>query len=80
MSLAEKTCVSCGKVFTLLPNKPGLVNICPQCLAPPAEIEVIGRKPQQKRGKTTNELVADAERRLRRLRKMNDLISGRGDK
>lgn len=75
MPLAEKTCVSCGKLFTLLPNKPGLANTCPQCSAPPARIEVIERKPRQKRRKTTNELAADAERRLRRLKEMNKLIS-----
>lgn len=80
MSFSEKTCVSCGKVFALLPSKPGFANMCPQCSASPAEAEVIGREPRQKRRQTTNELVADAERRLRRLRKMNDLIFGRGGK
>ncbi len=80
MPIPEKTCISCGKLFTLLPNKPGPVNTCPQCSVPPAEIEVIERKPRKTRQKTTNELVADAERKLRRLRKMNELIYGGTDK
>lgn len=76
MPMPEKTCASCGKLFTLLPKKPGLVNICPQCSTPPAVIEVAERKPRQKRQKTVNELVANAERKLRRLEKMNKVIYG----
>ena len=26
-----KTCSECGKVFDLLPGKPGFANICPTC-------------------------------------------------
>jgi hypothetical protein len=80
MPMPEKTCVDCGKVFTLLPNKPGLVNVCPQCACPQAEIEVIERKPKQRRRKTANELVADAERKLRRTRKTIELIYGKDRK
>jgi hypothetical protein len=58
----------------LLPNKPGLVNVCPQCSDPQEEIEVIGRKPRHKRQKTANELIADAERKLRNTTRMRDLI------
>ncbi len=76
MPITEKTCISCGKLFTLLPDKPGRVNTCPQCSVAPAEIEVIERKPRKARQKTANELVADAERKLRRLRKMNEVIYG----
>lgn len=47
MPLPEKICVSCGKRFTLLPNKPGLANTCPQCSAPPVEIAVVERKPRK---------------------------------
>jgi hypothetical protein len=79
MPIPEKTCVSCGKIFTLLPKKPGLVNVCPQCSAPPAEIAVIVRKPKKRRQKTVNELLADAERKLHRQRKMNELIFGNAD-
>jgi predicted nucleic acid-binding Zn-ribbon protein len=25
------TCVECGKTFELLPKKPGLANLCPDC-------------------------------------------------
>jgi hypothetical protein len=77
MPLPEKTCVSCGKIFTLLPNKPGLAKTCPQCSAAPAEIDSIERKTRQKRRKTANELVADAERKLYRRRKMSDVIFGK---
>ena len=77
MPMPEKTCVNCGKVFTLLPNKPGLVNVCPQCSCPQAETEVIERKPRQKRRKSANELVAEAERKLRQTTKMNELIYGK---
>lgn len=74
MPLPEKTCVSCGKLFTLLPNKPGLVNNCPQCSVVPAEIESFERKPRKKQQRTANELVADAERKLYRKRKMLDIL------
>ena len=29
-----KMCVICGEEFELLPNKPGLINQCPACVAP----------------------------------------------
>lgn len=80
MPISEKTCISCGKLFALLPDKPGPVNACPRCSVPPAEIEVIERKPRKTRQKTANELVADAERKLRRLRKVNGLIYRGTDK
>jgi len=63
----------------LLPNKPGRVNVCPQCSAPSAELAVIVRKPRKRRQKTVNELVADAERKLHHQRKMNELIFGNAD-
>jgi len=77
--LPEKTCVSCGKRFTLLPTKPGLANTCPQCSAPQVESESIERKARKKRQKTTNELIADAERKVRRNAKMRELILGESD-
>jgi hypothetical protein len=79
MPLPVKTCTSCGNIFTLLPNKPGRANICPQCSAPPAESAAVVRKPRKKRQKTVNELIADAERKLYRQRKMNELIFGNPD-
>jgi hypothetical protein len=51
MPIPANTCVSCGRRFELLPNKPGLVNTCPQCSVPPVESEVIERKPRKKRQK-----------------------------
>jgi predicted nucleic acid-binding Zn-ribbon protein len=77
MPTPEKTCVRCGQLFILLPQKPGLVNTCPQCSAPTFEQEVIVRQSRQKRRKTTNKQVADTERWLgRRPRK----ISGKNRK
>jgi DNA-directed RNA polymerase subunit RPC12/RpoP len=77
MPLPEKTCADCGKRFVLLPNKPGLANICPQCSVPPVEIAVVERKPRKKRQKTPNELLGDAERKLRRHKKLTEIIYGR---
>ena len=73
--MPEKTCASCGKRFTLLPNKPGLVNTCPQCSVPPVESEVIERKPRKKRQKTVGEEIRDAKAKLYRLRKLEELLS-----
>jgi DNA-directed RNA polymerase subunit RPC12/RpoP len=77
MPLPEKTCVSCGKRFTLLPSKPGLARTCPQCSTPPVRTEVVDRSPTTRRQKTTNELVADAERKLRRHKKLIEMTYGR---
>jgi predicted nucleic acid-binding Zn-ribbon protein len=79
MPMPGRTCVNCGKLFTLLPNKPGLVSMCPQCSSPLVEIEVVERKPRQRRRKTANELMADAERKLRRVRRTTELIHQRKD-
>jgi hypothetical protein len=65
--LPEKTCVSCGKRFALLPNKPGLVNTCPQCSVPPVEIKAVVRKPRKKRQKSREEQFRDTERKVRKL-------------
>ena len=80
MPLPEKTCVSCGKAFTLLPNKPGLVNTCPQCSVPRVEIEVVERKPPKRHQKTVNEIVADSERKQRRREKLKELIYRKTDR
>jgi len=77
MPLTNKTCVSCGKVFALLPNKPGLVTTCPQCSAPTFESEIIVRKQGQKRSKTTNQLIAVVEGKIRRLRNNKRAIFGK---
>jgi hypothetical protein len=77
MPLPEKTCVNCGKLFVLLPNKPGLANTCPQCSVPLVEIAVIDQKSRKKRQKTANELLGDAERRVRRHKKLTEIIYGK---
>jgi hypothetical protein len=77
MPIPERICVSCGKRFALLPGKPGLVNTCPECSAPPVESEVVERKPRKKRQKTSGEVVRDSERRLYNLRKQRDRIFGK---
>jgi hypothetical protein len=78
MALREIVCVDCGKRFVLLPKKPGLVNTCPQCSVPPVEPFVPERKLPKRRQKTTNEVVADHERRMRRHKKLMELISPKG--
>jgi hypothetical protein len=78
MSMPEKTCVSCGERFTLLPNKPGLVNTCPRCSVPQVESEIIERKPRKRRQKTTGEEVHEQERKLHRSKKLKELIFGKG--
>jgi predicted nucleic acid-binding Zn-ribbon protein len=78
MPLAEITCVGCGKRFTLLPKKSGLVNTCPQCCTPPVEYDVPERKPRKKRQKTANEIVRDLEVKLYNRQKLRDLISPKG--
>jgi hypothetical protein len=32
-----KVCIICDEPFELLPNKPGLINQCPSCVAPKSE-------------------------------------------
>jgi hypothetical protein len=78
MPLKEMTCVACGKQFTLLPKKPGLANMCPQCSTPPAENGVPERKPRKKRQKTANEIVRDLEVKLHNSQKLRDLIFPKG--
>ncbi len=77
MAVPEKTCVSCGERFALLRTKPGFANKCPQCSAPPIESKVIQRRATAKKHKTTNELVADAERKVYPSRRLIDLVSGK---
>jgi hypothetical protein len=80
MALAEMTCVACGRLFTLLPGKPGLINMCPQCSVPVVEPEIVERKPRNKRLKSVAEVIADHERRQRRRQKLMDLIKPRGNR
>ena len=75
MPLQERVCVECGKRFTLLPNKPGLVNTCPQCATPPVLIDVPEREPRKRHQKTVNEILSDHERKMRRHQKLMELIS-----
>jgi uncharacterized Zn finger protein (UPF0148 family) len=78
MPLKEMTCVACGKGFILLPKKPGLVNMCPQCSTPPVESDVPERKPRKKRQKTVNEIVRDLEVKLYNRQKLRDLVYRKG--
>ncbi len=78
MPLLQKVCIECGKRFTLLPKKPGLVNMCPQCSTPPVESDAPERKPRKKRQKTANEIVRDLEVKLYNRQKLRDLIFPKG--
>ena len=78
MSPSERTCVLCGKLFTLLPNKPGLVNNCPTCSTPYSQLtEIVERKPRTKRTKTLNEEIRDIRVRRNARQKINDVIFGK---
>ena len=77
MPLQERVCVECGKRFTLLPNKPGLVNMCPQCVAP-VPVDAPERKPRKRRQKTVNEIVSDNERKRWRHQKLMEVIYPKG--
>lgn len=78
MSPSERTCVLCGKLFTLLPNKPGLVNNCPTCSTPYSQLtEIVERKPRTKRMKTLNEEIRDIRVRRNARQKRLDIILGK---
>jgi hypothetical protein len=77
MATPDRSCGNCGEAFTLSPDKPGLVNVCPRCSAPPIQ-ELIERKPLKRRQKTANEIVGDYERKMRRNKKLIDLIMPKG--
>lgn len=39
MSIPTRSCTRCGKDFKLRPDKPGYVNLCPECSLPAAALE-----------------------------------------
>ncbi|MGA9242160.1 MAG: hypothetical protein WBW03_09275 [Silvibacterium sp.] len=43
MPFPIKVCVICSQEFELKPDKPGFANRCPECSAPEADSEMLGR-------------------------------------
>lgn len=78
MAIEERVCEECGKRFAVSPNKPGRVNVCPQCSSPAVGPYIPERKPRKRRKQTPNEEVRESERRVHRLQKLKELITPKG--
>jgi rubredoxin len=77
--MKKMTCKKCGEEFELhsgspSTGKPGYANVCPEC-SPPAVLPPVEKpaKPRVRRPKTPE----DYERKLRRLKKLRDIVSGK---